>query len=310
MTATKPKVLHVGALVPPCAERYRAAFEMVELAPGAPVPAGVRDVRALIAAAPIPGELIAALPQLGLIAAFGAGVERIDRAAAAARGVKVANAPDPTARCVADLAMALVLAAGRGLVAGDAFVRSGAWTAGQFPLMPRISRRRMGLLGLGRIGRAIAARAAAFDMPVAYHTRRPVAGVAFTHHADLRSLADWAEVLVVACPGGEATRNLVDAAVLRALGPTGILVNIARGSIVDEDALIAALEQGTIAAAGLDVFVDEPEVPARLRACRNAVLMPHRGGGTIETWEETADDTIANIAAFLAGERPPGLLAD
>ncbi len=306
---TKPLVLHVGPLVPPCAERYQAVFQAMELAPDAPVPAGARDARALIAAAPIPAALIAQLPQLGLIAAFGAGVERIDRAAAAARGVVVANAPDPTARCVADLAMALMLAAGRGLVAGDAFVRSGAWSGGQFPLMPRISRRRVGLLGLGRIGRGIARRAAAFDMPVAYHTRRPVAGVGFAHYPDLRALAAWAEVLVVACPGGEATRNLVDAAVLRALGPAGILVNIARGSIVDEAALIEALEQGTIAAAGLDVFVDEPEVPARLRACRTAVLMPHRGGGTIETWQETADDTIANIQAFLRGERPPGLLA-
>jgi lactate dehydrogenase-like 2-hydroxyacid dehydrogenase len=308
LSDAKPKVLHVGALVPPCATRYLAAFDVVEMAAGAAVPEDAREVRALIAAAPIPAELIAALPRLGLIAAFGTGVEKIDRAAARARGILVANAPDPTVGCVADMAMALLLAAGRGIVAGDAFVRAGAWPGSGFPLMPRMSGRRMGILGLGRIGQAIAQRAAGFGMPVGYHSRRPVTGVPHAWFANVAVLAEWAEVLVVACPGGAATRNLVDAAVLRALGPAGIVVNIARGSVIDEAALIAALEAGTIAGAGLDVFVAEPEVPARLRACRNAVMMPHRGGGTIETWAETADDTIANIRAFLRGERPPGLI--
>ncbi len=283
-------------------------FDLVEHHPRGQLQPNLGEIRAIIAAAPVPGELIAAMPRLAVIAAFGAGVDKIDLAAARARGVLVANAPNPTAACVADMAMALLLAVARGIVQGDVFVRAGKWPGGQFPLLPRLHHRRMGILGLGRIGRAIARRAEAFDMAVSYHSRNPVAGVPYRFIGGVADLAAENDILVVACPGGPATRHLVDAAVLRALGPAGILVNIARGSIVDEDTLADALESGTIAGAGLDVFEHEPAVPARLRACANAVLMPHRGGGTIETWAETADETIANIQAALAGTCPPGLL--
>jgi lactate dehydrogenase-like 2-hydroxyacid dehydrogenase len=202
------------------------------------------------------------------------------------------------------MAFALLLAAGRGIAAGDRFVRAGKWTQGAFPLMPRVHSRTMGILGLGRIGQAIARRASAFDMPVLYHNRRPIPGVA-GYRDSAESLARDCDILVVACPGGEATRHLVDAAVLRALGPAGILVNIARGSIVDEAALVDALRAGTIAAAGLDVFDHEPEVPVALAALENVVLMPHRGGGTIETWQECADMVIANLRAHFAGTALP-----
>ena len=305
----KPTILHVGPLGPPYEARYRAVFDLVELQPGGAVPANHGEIRALIACAPIPASLIAALPNLGLIAAFGTGTDKIDLAAAKARGIIVANAPDPTVACVADLAIALALATVRGIVPADRFVRSGAWERGGFPLMPRFHSRRMGILGLGRIGRAIARRAEAFDMEVSYHNRSIIADVPYHYMNSVDALASACDILVVACPGGPATRNLVNATTLAALGPTGILVNIARGTIVDEAALLDALERRTIAGAGLDVFADEPRMSPRFWSLDNAVLMPHRGGGTIETWAETADDTIANIQAFLAGKRPPGQLA-
>ncbi len=305
---TKPVVLHVGQIVEPCAPRYHAAFDVIEYLPGGPLPANPGEIMAIIAAAPVPAALMDALPALTIIAAFGAGVDKIDLAHAKSRGIRVANAPDPTVGCVADMAMALLLAVARGIVAGDTFVRAGHWMAGQFPLLPRIHSRRMGVIGLGRIGGAIARRAQGFDMPVAYHNRTPVSGAPYTYMPDARALATWAEVLVVACPGGEATRHLVNADVLRALGPTGIVVNIARGTIIDETALIAALETGEVAGAGLDVFEAEPSVPPALRTAPNTVLMPHRGGGTIETWAETADTVIASITTHLTGARPPGTL--
>jgi lactate dehydrogenase-like 2-hydroxyacid dehydrogenase len=302
----KPRVLHVGELIELCAERYRAHFRVADIAPDAvPEPELAAEVEALIAAAPISAALIAALPRLRLIAAYGVGVDKIDLGAARARGIAVTNSPGPTDGCVADMAFALLLAAARGVVAGDRFVRAGKWRDGLFPLLPRIHHRRMGILGLGRIGREIARRVAGFDMPVSYHNRRRVADVDYAYKDSVVALAADADVLMVACPGGAATRHLVDAAVLRALGPRGILVNIARGSIVDEAALIAALEGGVIAAAGLDVFDHEPEVPARLIALDNVVLTPHRGGGTIETWQECADLVIANLRAHYRGERLP-----
>lgn len=302
MSATqKPSVIHVGAEVPLCSARYRAHFTLQPL----PVDGAVRAATALIAKAPVTAEIIAALPQLRHIAVYGVGYDKIDVAAARARGIAVTNTPGPTDGCVADMAFALLLSAARGIASGDRFVRAGKWPEGAYPLLPRINSRTMGILGLGRIGLAIARRAAAFDMPVLYHSRRPVPGVPYSYRESVAALARDCDLLVVACPGGEATRGLVSAAVLRALGPRGIVVNIARGSIIDEPALVEALQNGTIAAAGLDVFDHEPTVPADLVALDNVVLMPHRGGGTIETWEECADMVIANLAAHFAGAPLP-----
>jgi len=299
--AQKPSVIHAGAEVPLCSARYRAHFTLHPL----PVAGAARAATALIAKAPVTAEIIAALPQLRLVAVYGVGYDKIDLAAARARGIAVTNTPGPTDGCVADMAFALLLAAARGIASGDRFVRAGKWPAGAYPLLPRIHSRTMGILGLGRIGLAIARRAAAFDMPVLYHNRRPVPGVPYGYRESVTALARDCDLLVVACPGGEATRGLVSAAVLCALGPRGIVVNIARGSIIDEPALVEALQNGTIAAAGLDVFDHEPTVPADLLALDNVVLMPHRGGGTIETWEECADMVIANLAAHFAGAPLP-----
>lgn len=306
----KPEVIHVGPRVGLYMDRYRPHFRLHCL-DDATVPAGFAGLgaSALIAAGPVPGALIAQLPALRLIAAYGVGTERIDRDAARARGIAVTNTPGATDGCVADMAFALLLAAARGVVAGDRFVRDGRWEGEVFPLMPRLHGRTMGILGLGRIGLAIARRAAAFDMPVLYHNRREVAGVPYGYRPSARALAADCEVLVVACPGGEATRGMVDRGVLAALGARGIVVNIARGSVIDETALIAALRDGTIAAAGLDVFETEPMVPVALRRLDNVVLMPHRGGGTVETWEDCADLVVANLRAHFAGQALPSIVA-
>ena len=300
----KPTVLHVGPVPDVCAERYWPHLAVHAIAPGAIPEAGLAgEVQALIAAAPVSAALIAALPRLRLIAAFGVGVDRIDLAAARARGVAVTNSPGVSDGCVADMAFALLLVAARHVVAEDRFLRAGKWPAQTLPLIPRLHHRRMGILGLGHIGRAIARRAAGFDMEVSYHNRRRVPDVPYSYKESVTALASDADILVVACLGGAATRHLVDASVLRALGPRGILVNISRGSIVDEDALIDALETGTIPAAGLDVFAHEPQVPPRLIALDNVVLTPHRAGSTIETWQECADMVVANLRAFYAGEK-------
>ena len=302
----KPQVVHLGPEIALCSARYRPHFDLHVLAGGA-VPAGFagRNATALIAAAPVPAEVIAALPALRLIAVYGVGYDKVDLAAARARGIAVTNTPGPTDGCVADMAFALLLAAARGIVSGDRFVRDGKWQSGSYPLMPRLHSRPMGILGMGRIGQAIARRAAAFDMKVLYHNRRPVAGSPHAYRDSVLALARDCELLMVACPGGAATSGLVNAEILRALGPRGIVVNIARGSIIDEPALIAALRDGTIAAAGLDVFEHEPAVPAELMSLGNAVLMPHRGGGTVETWEECADMVIANLHAHFTGAPLP-----
>ena len=304
MNATeKPDVVHVGAEVPLCSARYHAHFALHPWQDDPAFPG--RHATALIAKAPVTAAMIESLPALRHIAVYGVGYDKIDRAAARARGIAITNTPGPTDGCVADMAFALLLAAARGIAAGDRYVRAGKWPAAAFPLMPRIHSRPMGILGMGRIGREIARRAEAFGMPVLYHNRRPVPGVPYAYRDSGLSLARDCELLMVACPGGEATRHLVNAEVLAALGPRGIVVNIARGTVIDEAALIAALQNGTIAAAGLDVFEHEPQVPAALMALDNAVLMPHRGGGTIETWEECADMVIANLQAHFAGAPPP-----
>lgn len=254
-------------------------------------------VRGLDAAA------MARLPSLAAVASFGVGVDAIDLAAARARGIAVANTPDVLDECVADHAFALVMATMRRIAEADRFVRAGRWLDGVFPLATRISGKRLGILGLGRIGKVVARRASGFDMSVGYHNRRVDPSVDRPYFASPRELAAWADVLVVTCPGGPATRGLVDAEVLAALGPRSFLVNVSRGSVVDEAALIAALEAGAIAGAGLDVFADEPRVPDALRLRDDVVATPHIASATRETRGAMADLTLANIESFLATGR-------
>jgi len=210
----------------------------------------------------------------------------------------VGYTPDVLNDCVADTAFGLVMDVARQFSAADRFVRRGDWLKGTYPLTTRISGKRMGIMGLGRIGRVIARRASGFDMEVRYHNRKPVDGVPYGYEASLEGLAAWADFLVIAAAGGPETRHMVSKPVLAALGPKGFLVNISRGSVVDETALVEALEAKAIAGAGLDVFEDEPRVPARLLALDNAVLLPHMASATHETRKAMADAVLENLRSF------------
>ena len=270
------------------------------------------EVRARVAALAyrsgqaLDGAAMAAFPALRLVANYGVGYDAIDVAAARARGIAVTNTPDVLSDDVADLAVALLLMQGRRLVQGDALVRSGRWAAGEgFALNRKISGGRAGILGLGRIGREIANRLAAFRMDIHYWSRHEKDTPGWTWHADPVSLAGAVDYLIVALVGGKETAGMVSAEVLEALGPRGILINIARGSVVDEPALLDALEQGRIAGAGLDVFWNEPQVNPRFLALDTVVLQPHQGSGTVETRAAMAALQRGNIAALHAGRPLP-----
>ena len=245
-------------------------------------------------------ELIVRLPKLRLIACFGVGVDAIDLAAARERGIAVTNTPDVLTDDVADLALGLIIATLRGIAAADRYVRAGSWLRANIPLQARISGKRLGIIGMGRIGTAIAVRAAAFGMPIAWngpHAKE----VPWRYEPDLTSLAGSVDVLVAACPGGASTRGLVSRTVLTALGPKGVFINIARGSVVDEATLVDLLVTKQLGGAGLDVFLDEPNVPPALLALDNVVLQPHQASATFETRAAMGQLVIDNIAAYVAG---------
>lgn len=244
--------------------------------------------------------LIERLPRLKLIACFGVGVDAIDLASARERGAAVTNTPEVLTDDVADLAIALMLDAMRGISAGDRYVRAGRWPRGAFPLQSKTSGKRLGIVGMGRIGQAIARRAAAFDMRIAWHGPRPK-DLPYRYEPDLVALAGAVDVLVAACPGGAATRGLISRSVLEALGPRGFFVNIARGSVVDEAALVELLQAGRLAGAGLDVFADEPNVPAPLLGLDRVVLQPHVASATHETRAAMGRLVLDNVAAYVAG---------
>ncbi len=246
-------------------------------------------------------ELMSSLPSLQAVVNFGVGYDTTDVDQAAERGIGVSNTPDVLNDCVADTAIALYVDMLRRISAADRYVRRGEWEAkGNYPLATKASGKRVGILGLGRIGKVIARRLEGFDCTIAYHNRRPVEGVAYEYVDSLVELARRSDVLIVAAAGGPASQKLVDADVLVALGPDGYLVNIARGTVVDEAALVDALAEGRLAGAGLDVFEDEPRVPAQLLEMENVVVLPHLGSGTHETRADMAALTLANLRRFLA----------
>lgn len=244
-----------------------------------------------------------ALPNLGVIANFGVGYDAIDVAAATARGIRVTNTPDVLTDDVADLAVGMLIAATRGMVGADAWVRSGDWAArGDYPLKRKVTGKRVGIFGMGRIGRAIADRLAAFKMEMHYTSRsRKDVPHGWTYHADPVAMAAEVDYLVISLTGGPDTAGLVTGEVINALGPDGMLVNISRGSTVDEPALIAALESGTLGAAALDVFASEPDCDRRFAAMDNVLLSPHQASGTVETRQEMGRLQKANLDAFYAG---------
>lgn len=248
-----------------------------------------------------PTALLDALPRLEIISVFGVGYDGVPVAYCKARGLKVTNTPDVLTDDVADVAVALVMMTGRGFVRLNRFVHAGGWLKQGPELTTKLGGKTVGILGLGRIGKAIAERVTAMGMSVAYTGRRPQE-VPYRFVADLKALATASDFLVVACPGGPETKNMVDASVLAALGKDGTIVNIARGSIIDEAALVKALQDGTIKAAGLDVFADEPNIPAPLLAMDNVVLLPHVGSATRETRQAMGDLCKANLDAWDAGK--------
>lgn len=249
----------------------------------------------------ITAEEIAALPALQVVHTLGVGYELVDVAAAKARGVAVANAAGSNAACVADHAFALLLAAVRGVLKMDQGVRRGLWRDQLGFYTPSVSGKRLGILGMGDIGQQIARRAAGFDMAVAYHSRSAKPELPYPYFDSAKALASWCDHLVVATPGGAATRYMVNAEVLQALGPQGTLVNIARGSVVDTAALAQALRDGTIASAGIDVYESEPEPPAELVDLDNVVITPHIAGRSPEALQASVTLVLDNLRAFFAG---------
>jgi lactate dehydrogenase-like 2-hydroxyacid dehydrogenase len=251
-----------------------------------------------------PTTLLDALPALEIISVFGVGYDGVPVDYCRKRGLKVTNTPDVLTEDVADVAVALVMMTGRGFVRLNRFVHAGEWLKRGPELTTKLAGKTVGILGLGRIGKAIAQRLSAMGMKIAYTGRKPQ-DVPYRFIAELTALAAASDFLVVACPGGPATKNIVNADVLAALGKKGTIVNIARGSIIDEPALVAALEKGTIKAAGLDVFADEPRIPQPLLSMDNVVLLPHVGSATRETRQAMGDLCKANLDAWFAGKPLP-----
>jgi lactate dehydrogenase-like 2-hydroxyacid dehydrogenase len=303
----KPDVLMIG----PMMERVMAALDeayRVHRLWQVPDPAAFLaevgpDIRGIATRGDLTtdGALIDALPKLEIIACYGVGTDGIDLERARARGVLVTNTPDVLTDEVADLALALLLATVRGICKGDRYVRSGRWLEGNMELMRSPKGKRLGILGLGRIGQAAAKRFEVLGMEICYHGPREKPDQPYPYYGDLAAMARDCDFLVLTCPGGPATENLVNRQVLDALGPDGILINVARGSVVDEPELVDALVSGRLGGAGLDVFAQEPKVPEALFELESVVLQPHQASATVETRGAMGDLVVDNLAAHFAG---------
>jgi hydroxypyruvate reductase len=276
--------------------------------------AELASIRAMITqgSSPVGGEAMDRLPKLGAIVCYGTGYDGIDLSAAASRGIAIGNSPGANASSVADIAVTLMLAAVRRLVVADGYVRSGDWAAAKPSPMMRAQQgmkgRKVGVYGMGAIGAKIAARAAAFEAEVGYFSRSRH-NEPHQYFASLEALAEWCNVLVVAVRAGAETQHAVNADILKRVGADGYVVNIARGSVIEQGALIAALKHGTIAGAGLDVYDREPQPPGELTSLTNVVLTPHIGGHTLESHQAMQDCVIANLAAYFRGEPLPYTVA-
>nr|WP_176592221.1 2-hydroxyacid dehydrogenase [Sphingobium sp. EM0848] len=309
MTDNAPiPVVAFGPLYPYLDEALDRRFAVHRVAADADLaalPPQVREARALVSFGSVgaPAAIMDALPRLEMIGLFSVGYDKVDIDHARAKGIRVTNTPDVLTEDVADLAVGLLYATVRHIAANDRTVRAGDWARGAKPaLCGRVTGKRIGILGLGRIGRAIARRLEPVAGEILYHNRRPAADTTYHYVADALEFAAQSDVIIVATSGGPEARGLIDAAMLDALGPEGYIINISRGSVIDEDALVAALADRRIAGAGLDVFVNEPHVPEALFAMDHVVLQPHQGSATIETRKAMADLVLANLDAWAAGE--------
>ncbi len=307
MSQTRIPIVAYGPLSSYLADQLRARFAVHEVpadADPATLPKAVRAARALVSfgAVGASAAMMDALPKLEMIGLFSVGYDKVDVAHAREKGIKLSNTPDVLTDDVADLAVGLLYAMVRNIAANDRMVRSGQWArGGTVALSGSITGRRIGILGLGRIGRAVARRLEPVASEIIYHNRRAVADVPYRYVEDRIAFAQESEAIIVATSGGPEAQRLVDAAMLDALGPHGVLINISRGSVIDEYALVAALAEGRIGGAGLDVFVNEPDVPEALLTMDNVVLQPHQGSATVSTRKAMADLVLANLDAWASG---------
>jgi lactate dehydrogenase-like 2-hydroxyacid dehydrogenase len=312
MAAEKPDALLIGPPKPVIVNGLSGAFNVIKLperkdrdkffAESAP------RVRAMAVAATeerVDGPFMTRFPRLEIVSSFGVGYDHVDAAWAGAHGITVTNTPDVLTEEVADTAIGLLLCTVREFPQAERYLRTGKWPQKNYPLSKATLRdRTVGMVGMGRIGQAIARRLAAMQVPVVYHSRRPATSVSYQHYPKLTDMARDVEVLMVITPGGAETKNLINAKVLRVLGPDGILINMSRGSVVDEPALIKALQEKTILSAGLDVFAREPEVPPELLAMDHVVLFPHLGSASVATREQMDQLVVDNLLGWAAGKPP------
>lgn len=308
---TKTEILMAGPMMPSVIEALDRDFILHRLWEQSDKDAYLNEVAPRIrglAASAVAGRTDAALigrfPNLEIIASLGVGYDNVDAADAARRGIIVTNTPDVLNAEVADLTIGLLLATLRRIPQADRYLRAGEWLKAPFPLSTTLRERKVGIVGLGRIGKAIARRLEGFDVEIAYYGRNRQEGVAYPYHASLPSLAEACDVLIVITPGGAETRHMINAVVLKALGPNGVLINVSRGTVVDEKALIEALRTGTILAAGLDVFEDEPRVPQELIEMDNAVLLPHIGSASVHTRKAMGQLVVDNLISWFSGKGP------
>ena len=303
---SKPNVLLMGPLYGQTVAQLDAAYTVHRYWEAADKPALLAQIAGDCEAVATSGghgikaEVVKALPKLKIVSSFGVGYDSVDTAACAAAGVKVTNTPDVLTDCVADTTWALILSTVRRTAYFDRFVREGKWLKGNPPLTDKVWGEKIGIIGLGRIGKAIAKRAEGFGMQVSYHGRNKQSDVAYTYYASPVEMARDVKVLVVVTPGGKDTEKIVSAEVIAALGTKGYLINISRGSTVDEEALLQALKDGKIGGAGLDVFVSEPKVPEEFMKLDNVVLQPHVGSGTHHTRAAMGQLVVDNLAAYFA----------
>ena len=269
------------------------------------VAAKIRGAAVTYSTARCDGGVMAMFPKLEIVASFGVGYDHVEASYAREHNIIVTNTPDVLSEEVADIAMGLLIATLREFVKADRYVRSGLWTTQQYPLsVGSLRDRKVGFVGMGRIGQAIARRLEASLVPVVYHTRNPVPGLKYKHYPNLIEMAKDVDTLMVIVPGGPSTAKMINAEVFKALGPRGVIINVARGSVVDEEAMIAALKSGGILAAGLDVFANEPAVPDQLKAMQNVVLLPHIGSASVVTRNAMDQLVVDNLKAWFAGKPP------
>jgi lactate dehydrogenase-like 2-hydroxyacid dehydrogenase len=314
---TRPDVLMMGPMIPSVVEKLEADYTVHRLWEAGDKDAFLREhgpkIRAItmsVSHTKVDGPLFDRMPNLEIVACFGVGYDQVDASEAARRGIMVTNTPDVLNDEVADTTIGLLIATLRQLPQAERYLRAGKWLERPFPLSPTLRGRKIGIVGLGRIGRAIGKRLEGFGVDIGYHSRSEKKDTHYRYYPTLLGVAEASDVLILITPGGAETRHMVNADVLKALGPEGVLINVARGSVVDERALIAALQDGTILSAGLDVYEHEPKVPQELIDMEHVVLLPHVASASLHTRNGMGKMVTDNLAAWFAGKPPISPVAE